>query len=166
MSTKYHATKNGIKEEEGGLCQALQTYPARREQHHPHLSQAKHPSHPSKLASSRLGDYFPVYPEKLKKLDIEGIIVGKRLLSAAGTFEYLMHKNNDNLMLLKADAQSSESKDREDESYIASTAMSISLGSQETETEKAKVTTWQLKLPLCQPQSLCARSHLYFLLLP
>ncbi len=42
-------------------------------------------------------------------------------------------------MLLLADVQSSESKDREDKSYVASIASSISLGSQDTEIEEGKV---------------------------
>ena len=47
----------------------------------------------------------------------------------------LYTKNNVNLMLLLADAQSSKSEDSEDESYAASIASSVSLGSQDTEIE-------------------------------
>ena len=51
----------------------------------------------------------------------------------------LYTKNNVNLMLLLADAQSSESEDSEDESYAASIASSVSLGSQDTEIEEGEV---------------------------
>lgn len=51
----------------------------------------------------------------------------------------LYTKNNVNLMLLLADAQSSKSEDSEDESYAASIASSVSLGSQDTEIEDGEV---------------------------
>ena len=60
----------------------------------------------------------------------------QRLVSLFTVYFHLISKNNDKLMLLLADVHSSESEDSEDESYTASIALSVSLGSQDTEIEE------------------------------
>ena len=60
----------------------------------------------------------------------------QRLVSLFTVYFHLISKNNDKLMLLLADVHSSESEESEDESYTASIALSVSLGSQDTEIEE------------------------------